>query len=154
MRLFSLNNLPFIIELPFIYKPVNIFKYFNHFMLSERLFKQVKIKFCPATFQSPPISPSHLPSLDSHHFAVGMRIAYLRCICVFIIYMHCQRGQVGSCHLSCTWLTGPPNHPPFSPHPPPPPSGHHHLLAVHSVVTGDCFMRLHRHRSDTALLHI
>lgn len=27
-------------------------------MLSERLFKQVKIKFCPATFQSPPISPS------------------------------------------------------------------------------------------------
>lgn len=120
MRLFSLNNLPFIIELPFIYKPVNIFKYFNHFMLSERLFKQVKIKFCPATFQSPPISPSHLPSLDSHHFAVGMRIAYLRCICVFIIYMHCQRAQVGSCHLSCTWLTGPPNHPPFSPHPPPP----------------------------------
>lgn len=44
--------------MPFIYKPVNIFKYFNHFMLSERLFKQVKIKFCPATFQSPPISPS------------------------------------------------------------------------------------------------
>lgn len=111
-----------------------------------------KLNFAWPRFQEPAS-----PRLHSHQRGgcSGMRIAYLRCICVFIIYMHCQRAQVGTGHLSCTWLTrGGSTLAPFAPLLP-------ISLAVHSVVAGDCFMRSHRHthtytphRSGIALLHI